>query len=160
MSFPLTDWLCTPSADNTADLLTWGISTGQLKSFELWRHGPQWFSSTFNWPKWTPTNIFEVIINEGNEFVLSSTDPVQENRTDILMLQGTVISIVYWSLLLTFTSSLIMYVSRNLYCLGHLLALSYLMHVDVCSLQYYTVVFLKSLLTYSRPLQHFPSVLT
>jgi len=40
MSFPSTDWSFTPSADNPADLLTRGISTEQLKSSELWRHGP------------------------------------------------------------------------------------------------------------------------
>ena len=84
MSFPSTNWSFTPSADNPADLLTQGISTEQLKSSELWRHGPQWLSSTSNWPKWTPTNIFEVIINEAVEFLPSRTDPVQEDRTDIL----------------------------------------------------------------------------
>jgi len=83
-NFPSTGWSFTPSADNPADLLTRGISTEQLKSSELWIHGPHWLSNPSNWPTWTPTNILDVVVTEATEFVPSTAIPLLKDRTDIL----------------------------------------------------------------------------
>ena len=55
-------WSFTLSANNPADLPTREISTEQLKSSELWVHGPHWFLNSSNWPTWTLTNIFDVVV--------------------------------------------------------------------------------------------------
>jgi len=56
-SFPPSMWLFTPSNDNPADLLTRGISAGQLLSSQLWSQGPQWLISETSRPKWLPANM-------------------------------------------------------------------------------------------------------
>ena len=42
-------------AQNPADLLTRGLTVGELQQSKLWRNGPEWLiSSQDNWPKWSP----------------------------------------------------------------------------------------------------------
>ena len=48
-------WNFCPTSDNPADLLTRGITSSQLKSSTLWNHGPEWLTSTSNWPTWQAT---------------------------------------------------------------------------------------------------------
>ena len=45
-------WRYCPTLDNPADLLTRGITSTQLKSSTLWKHGPQWLPSPTSWPSW------------------------------------------------------------------------------------------------------------
>ena len=44
-----TCWKYCPSADNPADLLTRGITTEQLRSSDLWVHGPTWLLTQSAW---------------------------------------------------------------------------------------------------------------
>ena len=59
-SFPTTAWAYVPTSSNPADLLTRGISAQQLKSSQLWAHGPDWLASKENWPTWSPTSVLHV----------------------------------------------------------------------------------------------------
>ena len=43
-TFPAFVWTYVPTDDNPADLLTRGISAEQLKSSQLWLHGPSWLT--------------------------------------------------------------------------------------------------------------------
>ena len=53
-------WNFCPTSDNPADLLTRGITSSQLKSSELWRHGPQWLISSSKWPTWQVTQTLHL----------------------------------------------------------------------------------------------------
>ena len=90
-------WSFTLSANNPADLLTRGISTEQLKSSELWIHGPHWLLNTSNWPTWTPINIFDVVVSR--LLNLYSPQPMLYSKSEqtywqLLMLHTTVSLIV------------------------------------------------------------------
>lgn len=60
-SFPATAWTYVPTSNNPADLLTRGISAQQLKSSELWAHGPPWLTSKDQWPTWSPTSVLNLL---------------------------------------------------------------------------------------------------
>jgi len=47
-------WEYCPSADNPADLLTRGITAEQIKSSDLWVHGPIWLPTQNSWD---PTDV-------------------------------------------------------------------------------------------------------
>ena len=83
-NFPSANWSFTPSSDNPADLLTRGISTEQLKSSELWIHGPWWLSDTFHWPTWSPTNILDVVVTELVELTPCTTILSSKDQTGLL----------------------------------------------------------------------------
>ena len=59
-SFPASVWTYVPTDDNPADLLTRGISAKQLKSSQLWLHGPSWLTSADQWPTWSPANVLHL----------------------------------------------------------------------------------------------------
>ena len=59
-SFPTTAWAYMPTTSNPADLLTRGISAQQLKSTQLWAHGPDWLTSKDKWPSWSPTSVLTI----------------------------------------------------------------------------------------------------
>jgi len=59
-SFPASVWTYIPTDDNPADLLTRGISAQQLKSSQLWLHGPSWLICTDQWPTWSPMNMLHL----------------------------------------------------------------------------------------------------
>jgi len=59
-SFPASTWTYVPTDDNPADLLTRGISAQQLKSSQLWLHGPSWLTSADQWPTWSPANVLHL----------------------------------------------------------------------------------------------------
>ena len=42
------------------DLLTRGITSTQLKSSNLWNHGPQWLSCHTSWPTWEPSSTLQL----------------------------------------------------------------------------------------------------
>lgn len=45
-------WLHVPSADNPADLISRGTSTEQLRTSNLWFHGPAWLlEEKSKWPR-------------------------------------------------------------------------------------------------------------
>ena len=52
-----TCWKYCPSADNPADLLTRGITAEQLRSSDLWVHGPTWLPTQSAWPTWDPAEV-------------------------------------------------------------------------------------------------------
>ena len=83
-SFPSAIWSFTRSSDNPADLLTRGKSTEQLKSSELWIHGPLWLSNPSHWPTWSPVNILDVVITEAAEFAPCSTISSSKDQTGLL----------------------------------------------------------------------------
>ena len=59
-SFPANTWRYVPTSHNPADLLTRGISAHQLKTSDLWIHGPSWLTTTEQWPTWSPTNVLHL----------------------------------------------------------------------------------------------------
>ena len=67
-------WHFCPTQDNTADLLTRGITSSQLKSSTLWTCGPQWLPSKPNWPTWqfSPTVELQALASTATEFQPSS----------------------------------------------------------------------------------------
>ena len=69
-SFPASTWRYVPTSHNPADLLTRGISAHQLKTSDLWFHGPSWLTTTEQWPTWSPTNVldFQNVDTEVNIF--------------------------------------------------------------------------------------------
>ena len=83
-NFPPANWSFTPSSDNPADLLTRGISTEQLKSSELWIHGPWWLSDTSHWPTWSPANILDVVVTELVELAPCTTILSSKDQTGLL----------------------------------------------------------------------------
>ena len=58
-------WKYCPSADNPADLLTRGITAEQLKSSDLWVHGPTWLPIQPAWPTWDPTEVLLTCLELG-----------------------------------------------------------------------------------------------
>jgi len=52
-------WKYCPFADNPADLLTRGITAEQLRTSDLWVHGPTWL------PTWDPTNVLLTCLELG-----------------------------------------------------------------------------------------------
>ena len=58
-------WKYCPSADNPADLLTRGITAEQLKSSDLWIHGPTWLPIQPAWPTWDPTEVLLACLELG-----------------------------------------------------------------------------------------------
>ena len=58
-------WKYCPSAGNPADLLTRGITAEQLKSSDLWVHGPTWLPIQPAWPTWDPTEVLLACLELG-----------------------------------------------------------------------------------------------
>ena len=56
-SLPASAWTYVPTDENPADLLTRGISAKQLKSSQLWLHGPSWLTYIEQWPTWSPADV-------------------------------------------------------------------------------------------------------
>ena len=50
-------WKYCPSADNPTNLLTRGITAEQLRSSDLWVHGPTWLPTQNSWKTWDPTGF-------------------------------------------------------------------------------------------------------
>ena len=53
-------WNFCPISDNPADLLTWEITTSQLKSSTFWTHGPNWLTPRNDWPTWKASPILQL----------------------------------------------------------------------------------------------------
>ena len=49
-------WRYVPTDMNPADLQTHGVSAEQLKTSQLWWHGPDWLQNEEQWPVWEPKN--------------------------------------------------------------------------------------------------------
>ena len=58
--FTPTAWRYCPTADNPADLLTWGINTASLDSSIIWKHGPAWLTTNDQWPVWNCTEVLHI----------------------------------------------------------------------------------------------------
>ena len=70
-------WGYCQTGDNTANLLTWGITLSQLQSSFLWSRGPAWLISKSEWPKWSSSSILHIYTDEEEV----STIPVLEIAT-------------------------------------------------------------------------------
>ena len=68
-------WRFCPTKYNPADLLTRGITSSQLKSSELWNHGPQWLPSPESWPTWkfSPTIELQALAVTAADFQPGTT---------------------------------------------------------------------------------------
>ena len=62
--FPTSVWGYCQTTDNTADLLTRGITPARLQCSLLWAHGPKWLTSETDWPKWSPMSVLNVAADE------------------------------------------------------------------------------------------------
>ena len=68
---PSVFWKYCPSSDNTADLLTRGLTFKQFQSSTMWIHGPPWLPHQQQWPKWhqEPISHLHAVAAIANEFV-------------------------------------------------------------------------------------------
>ena len=57
-------WKYCPSTDNPADLLTRGVSSQQLASAAIWKHGPPWLMSHNHWPLWEPSKVLHIQLQD------------------------------------------------------------------------------------------------
>jgi len=65
--FPCTQWRFCPTDDNSADLLTQGITATHFQSSQLWAQSPTWLTSESNWPKWSPSSVLHITTSEETE---------------------------------------------------------------------------------------------
>ena len=73
-TFPDIPWCYCPTDHNPADLLTRGLTTGQLASSQLWQHGPQWLTNKTQQPVWNHSEILHLQVEEG-----TVEDPFEDN---------------------------------------------------------------------------------
>ena len=52
-------WHYFPTASNTADLVTRGLTLNQLKTSPIWRSGPPWLTSEKDLPQWNVSTLVE-----------------------------------------------------------------------------------------------------
>ena len=90
-------WRYCPTQDNPADLLTRGITSTQLKSSNLWKHGPQWLPSPISWPSSEnpPNHQMQTLAVSTSEI----TPPVNQSETSHTMGIHSVIEISNYSTL-------------------------------------------------------------
>ena len=89
-----TKWNFCPTSDNPADLLTRGITSSQLKSSDLWIHGPHWLTSTSKWPTWqaSHTLYLQALAVTAQEFT-----PSEDRNTDLTIGLDKIINVADFS---------------------------------------------------------------
>ena len=72
-----------PTNENSADLLTRGISATEFHASTLWKHGPHWLPSESQWPSWNSCQVMHIptpkaIAAEATADEATQTEPTEE----------------------------------------------------------------------------------
>ncbi len=97
-------WKYVPSAENPADILSWGASFKELKASKLWKEGPEWLSNRKNWPTWSVT-----------EFKSSKVVHVAVKRADPVVKEEDIFSVIDPS---KYSFDMLLRVTAQVFCLA------------------------------------------
>ena len=70
---PTAEWRYCPTLENSADLLTRGITTETLISSALWQNGPAWLTTPDRWPSLDQQIYHHFLLQQQWQFQLSPT---------------------------------------------------------------------------------------